>query len=241
MVAGLSQLLAGARSPPGLPWPSPLARHSRTGRSLAARHVCMSARGEGASGWARRLEREVKSQQAWSRRAATGFGWDFHSPGAPQCPVGRAETVLGLLQHHPGASHPLGMLLAGGRCGWGAAPAWRGMACWRPVLGLRPSVESWCPCPTRVFRVWGAEAMGSACPKAIGEGQAHAGTKSSGLSQRSWVAQWGCLVLCHLEPERPLAFLLLPSQPQSRTTRGRDQEPRGCGCSKDGTPEVKPH
>lgn len=41
----------------------------------------------------------------------------------------------------------------------------------------------------------GAGAVGSACPKAIEEWQGHPGTKSSGLSQRSLVAQWECLVL----------------------------------------------
>lgn len=55
--------------------------------------------------------------------------------------------------------------------------------------------------------------VGSACPTVTGDGQAHSGTRSSGLSQRTSAAKWGHLVLCHLEPEHPLDFFLLPSQP----------------------------
>ena len=103
-----------------------------------------------------------------------------------------------------------------------AAPVLCSIGYWRAVLGLRPSMRSWCLRSTQGFREWGAEAVGSACPEAIGEGQAHPGTKSSGLPQGSSVAQWGRLVLCHLKPERPFAFLLLPSQSRSRTASGRD-------------------
>lgn len=35
------------------------------------------------------------------------------------------------------------------------------------------------------------EPVGSACPRVTGEGQAHSGTKSSGLFQRTSATQWG--------------------------------------------------
>lgn len=125
MAVGFSQLLRGARSPLGLAWPSALAQCSWAERSLAARRVCTCVRGKGASGWAHRLEREVKSHQAWNRRAATGFGRDFHLPRAPWHPAGRAETVLRPLRCCPGASHPLGMLLVGQKCSWSDMYQWQ--------------------------------------------------------------------------------------------------------------------
>lgn len=132
MAAGLSRLLGGARSPPALGMAIPASRVRG-----APRRPGVHARGEGASGWARRLEREVKSRQAWNRQAATGFGWDFHSPGAQQHPAGRAEVVLGLLRHCPGAKPSSGDAAgkegdtAGGLGGprRRAAPALWGMGC----------------------------------------------------------------------------------------------------------------
>lgn len=68
-----------------------------------------------------------------------------------------------------------------------------------------------------VQRLWAEFAQ-----KPLESGRHIQGQTSSGLSQRSSVAQWGCLIFCHLKPEHPLAFLLLPSQPQSRTASGKD-------------------